>query len=338
MPIRTPSFWYQETPSIETMLLKPVSILYSYIHNLNMRRQITRSVNIPVICVGNVTAGGSGKTPTSIALLKLIKELSLARSPAFLSRGYAGAETEPRLIQLHDDASCVGDEPLLLAKYALTVTSPQRYKGACTAIDHGADCVIMDDGLQNNTLHKDITFIVIDGQTGLGNNKILPAGPLREPLETALKRANAVIIIGEDKRNIKKLIPEDMPVFNAQIIAEDHTKIDKNKPYLAFAGLGHPKKFLYTLTQYNIKVADFYPFADHHPYSERDIEHLLQKAKELDSNLITTEKDYVRLSQKYREHILTLPVKLIWKNEEEIKSFLTQAFWSHSKKQDTPHS
>lgn len=324
MPSKTPEFWYRQpqsdAPFIER-LLSPISSLYQLGHCININLKTPGDVSVPVICVGNVTVGGSGKTPTIIALQNLLQTESLYKKPFFLTRGYGAKDTSQRVISVHEPFSSAGDEPLLLRKHAETVLSPNRFQGAKLAQEHGADIILMDDGFQNNTLNKDISLLVIDGKYGFGNGKTLPAGPLREPISNAIRRAHAVIIIGEDKTNILNSIPNNTVVFHAHIEA-DISELDRTNSYIGFAGLGLPEKFKDTLEQNEFKLAAFHAFADHHPYTDDDIQTLIDEAQSMNAALITTEKDYVRIPQKFKTQIKTLPIRLIWHNPQDIVSFL----------------
>ena len=325
MLFKTPKFWYRapdsNTSLIETILI-PISALYKIGHAINMNLQQTKSVEIPVICIGNMTAGGSGKTPTIIALHKLIIKHSLFKSPYFLSRGYGGSESNTRRIGVHEDACMVGDEPLLLASHSNTIVSVNRYDGASLIYDLGSDCVLMDDGYQNQTLYKDISILVIDGKTGLGNKKLIPAGPLREPIAGALTRADAIIIIGIDKTNISSIIPKKIPIFNASIKVPDDTALDQKQRYIAFAGIAHPRKFFDTLKAHNMNIIGFHEFADHHPYSNKDMVNLENEAKQVNARLITTEKDYQRIPNSMIDDIDVLPIEIAWEDEGALTTFL----------------
>ena len=313
--------------------MKPLSLLYSFGHHLNLSSTKTRKAPLPVICVGNITAGGSGKTPTIIALNKLITENKLAKSPFFLSRGYGGDETKARRITVHDTAKEVGDEPLLLAKHSNIITSVNRYDGALMAQELGADCILMDDGFQNQSLFKNLSILVIDGKTGFGNGKLLPAGPLREPISEAFSRAHAIIIIGEDKTNITPLIPDNISIFKASIKASNIDKFDNLTPYIGFAGLAHPQKFATTIKDNKMNIVNFHEFADHHPYSDNELDKLIIEAKDKGAKLITTEKDYQRIPEDYRKYIEYLSIEIIWDNEKEITEFLKNAFASFNNEQ-----
>lgn len=327
MPIKTPDFWYRKlnntsAPLFEN-LLSPLSSVYRLIHNLNMSSKSENVAYLPIICVGNITAGGSGKTPTCVALRTLIGKYDLFENPFFLTRGYGGKNKIARVISVHDDPSEVGDEALILVKHSKTIVSPVRHVGALMAHDLDADCVIMDDGFQNPSLKKNISFLVIDGEMGLGNEKLLPAGPLREPFLEALKRTDAIIFIGEDTRDLIERVPNEIPIFRAKITST-YDK-EKKSSYIGFAGLARPKKFLNTLISEGFDVIDFIEFPDHHPYTEADIEKLCGKAKKLNATLITTEKDLIKIPPKFHKIIECLPIKLDWHNDKDVVSFLQKA-------------
>ena len=326
--IKTPKFWYPKPnakPTILEHLLSPLGHLYHLAHIINYNITTPHKVDIPVICIGNITAGGSGKTPASIAIQQIIVESNLKQSPYFLTRGYSGSETLARCITVHDDPKCTGDEPLILAKHNKTVVSRQRHKGACIAKETGADCIIMDDGFQNNTLKKDISFLVINGAMGLGNQRLLPSGPLREPLSAALKRTDAVIFIDSDQHNILNKIPKDIPVFKSSIHPCTLNTPKKDCHYIAFSGLAHNEKFHNTLKDNTFNIIEFHNFADHYQYKNHDIEKLLEKASKQSANLITTEKDYIRIPEKYKKHITTLEITLKWEDQFALEAFLKDA-------------
>ncbi len=316
MPLSTPSFWYKQR-GILSALLTPVSWLYQLGHIINQTFKGTpyRS-SIPVICIGNAVAGGSGKTPTVLSLTPLLKEHKISKNPFVLTRGYGANITEPTLVDFNKHtASDVGDEALLLAKKAPTIISPNRADGAKFAEENGADLIIMDDGLQNNHLHKTLSFLVIDRQIDFGNGKTIPAGPLREPLKKVLSKTAAVICIGN-------ALHADKPVFESSI--EPTTTLDLKIKYVAFAGLGLPDKFKNTLIDMDANLVGWHPFPDHHPYTDRDIKKLHAEATAKGATLITTEKDFVRLPMKLRENIQTLPIQLQFKKPSDLLTFISK--------------
>lgn len=305
MPLKTPTFWYpktSETPLLAS-LMAPASWLYSVGHSIHQSMGHHEKVDIPIICVGNLTAGGSGKTPTCIALMELVKEKILAQKPAFITRGYGG------------------DEEQILQKHAPVLINANRVVGARKALAENKDLLIMDDGLHNPTLHKDIKLVVIDGEIGFGNKKLLPAGPLRTPLSKGLKLADGFVFIGEDKHNTKALLPVDKPVFEATL--EPSYMPDKDARYVAFAGIAYPEKFFNFLRgKMDLDILQTISFADHHPYSAVDMKMLHQKAEVLGATLITTEKDYVKLPAEDQMTIRYLPVSLAWKDPDTLSAFI----------------
>jgi len=325
MPFKTPSFWYrdQNTPAgwLEK-LLSPLSALYAIGYAIDQSTNTETKSDIPVICIGNILAGGSGKTPTALALFDLVREKDIAKTPFFLTRGYGGSEKGPLLVKDTHDAKRTGDEPLLLQRKGPVIVSQDRPAGAALAQESGADIILMDDGFQNKSLHKDLSFLVIDGQAGLGNEKFLPAGPLREPLPEALARSDAVILIGPDHHDLLARIPSNTPIFHAHIAAKFSG--NENASYIGFAGLGRPEKFKKTLQNLGLRVNSFHEFGDHHPYTPEEIDTLLREAAQNNAALITTEKDHVRLPEEYKNQIQTLPITLEWGNEQAIVSFLKE--------------
>ncbi|MCD8525679.1 MAG: tetraacyldisaccharide 4'-kinase [Alphaproteobacteria bacterium] len=284
MIFKTPSFWYRKPDSatpLTELLTTPLCYLYALgrmVHHSIKRK--TSQARMPILCVGNAVAGGGGKTPTALALMDLIREGELARTPYFLSRGYGGRVKGPVIVDPLMDATECGDEPLLLAQKAPTVVSAGRAAGARFCFDHGGDLMIMDDGLQNNSLKKDLSFLVIDGATGFGNQKLLPAGPLREPLNSAFDKADAFILIGADTRQITASLPADKPVFKAQIKPDLPDDLDITRPLIAFAGLARPEKFQKMLTGMNANIVGWHEFPDHYTYKGKDTRAFAQEARD----------------------------------------------------------
>ncbi len=322
---KTPKFWYHHDKNTVSKLLKPAEYLYdkvSVIHRQNQSKNAYTS-HIPVICVGNITAGGSGKTPTCIAIYQLLKSKGIALDPVFLTRGYGGSLNGPERVRGQGSAKTWGDEALLLARYGSVIKSKNRVKGAYYAEDLNADCILMDDGAQNERLSKTITLIVINGKNGFGNKKQIPAGPLREKLESGLNRADGFILIGDDKAGVHNILPKDKPLFKANIVTSKSWKLEPNKPYVGFAGIAFPENFKNTLIENNINLKDFKAFADHHFYTDNDIKILMGIAKSHNATLITTEKDYVRIPNSFdKNRIETLPIDLHFEDEKAVAGFL----------------
>lgn len=325
MNIKPPSFWYrtgEQAPPLAEKAIAPLSRLYLAGHKMRQSKGKREKISIPVLCLGNLNAGGAGKTPAALALMKIIRENELAKNPFFLSRGYGGREKGPMRVDpgIHA-ARDAGDEPLLLAAQAPAVIARDRAAGAHLAVRRGADMIVMDDGLQNPDLEQDVKIAVIDGEMGFGNGKILPAGPLREPLETGLRKADAFILIGEDRRGTVALLPPDKPLFRAATEAAD-AAFDKSKEYVAFSGIGHPNKFFALLKARGFKVTKELPYPDHYAYGASDLKKLSSLAQAHDAALITTEKDFVRLKTQDCAGISVLRIALKFEDEKAVEVFL----------------
>lgn len=322
--MKTPSFWYKKTSSSASCLLAPLGYIYQSIAECNKAKAQPQKANIPVICIGNLTAGGSGKTPAAIAFCDLIASNRIALEPAFITRGYKGTVTGPQRVDtaLHDPALW-GDEALLLARHAPTIVSRNRFDGVAYAAETGSDLAILDDGLQNYSLEKDLSFCVINGQMGFGNGKIIPAGPLRQTIDEGLKDVDACILIGEDHCNIKEQLPEGMPLFTAHLKATHQDNTLQDVPYLAFCGIGYPEKFKTTIHECGLNLSGFISFPDHHAYTHADLEKLVNTALEHKARLLTTEKDIVRLPDFHQKDIVdVLPVKLVFDAPETLIIFI----------------
>ena len=315
--IKSPSFWYRflgsPVPLGET-LLGPVSFFYRVGYVLHQRLSKTHVVDTPVICVGNLTAGGAGKTPVCLSLMAMIHDYGLAQAPYFLTRGYGGSIKRPTVLNaLHRFHEC-GDEALLLKNEAPVIVSADRYEGAMLAERQGADLIVMDDGLQNPTLKKDLKIIVVNGRFGFGNKKCLPAGPLRQPLAVVLAEADLFIILGDDVRGIEDDLPQDVPVFKVYLKTDPDDQPDPFDVYCAFAGIANSEKFfMYLMQDLGVDLADTIVFPDHHPYSNTDVEFLVQRAADLSARLLTTQKDRVRLPVDF--DVSVVPVSVVWEDE-----------------------
>lgn len=307
--MRAPEFWARD--GALPRLLAPAGCALAQLGRL--RRALTTPVRlpIPVICVGNVVAGGTGKTPTVLALARHLT--TRGERVWCLTRGYGGRSTGPlRVDPVQHDAALVGDEALLLARVAPTVVARDRRAGGRIAVDGGASHLIMDDGFQNPGLAKDLSLIVVDGAVGLGNGRLLPAGPLREPLADGLARAQAALIIGSDACGIGDRLRARVPVFHAHLAPDPSWDALRGRPVLAFAGIGRPTKFFDALRQHGIDVRESVPFADHAPYASPTIEALIARATALGAVVVTTEKDAVRLPTAMRARVTALAVTLAW--------------------------
>ena len=310
--MRAPGFWNRN--GLVPMLLTPASWAWSTAARLRTATTTPERVSVPVICVGNLTAGGAGKTPTVLALLKMIAARAQGRPIAHaLTRGYGGTLPGPvRVDPVRHTADEVGDEALLLARAAPTWVAHDRVAGALAAAATGARVVIMDDGFQNPTLTKDLSLVVVDGETGFGNRHVMPAGPLRESIKAGLKRADAIVIIGNDATGATTdihAIKPSLPILTARLAPSSASSLQGQRVF-AFAGIGRPEKFFTTLTASGADVVGRKPFPDHHPFKADDIAALEIAATALNARLVTTEKDYVRLDALAQRNVTALPVTL----------------------------
>ena len=314
--MRAPGFWYaqgdQDRSNLWPRLLSPLGHLYALAGRMRAKQTKPFAASVPVICIGNLTAGGTGKTPLTLALAKELS--SSGERPFVLTRGYGGKMPGPLMVNPGNHAaSDVGDEALLLARTSPTIVSRGRVAGAQFAVTQGATVILMDDGYQNPSLKKDFSIVVVDGEAGFGNGKVIPAGPLREPIASGLSRANAIVMMGhaiaaQDADRLA-LTRAQAPLFTGILEPQPQEEIFRQR-VLAFAGIGRPEKFFETAESVGYRVVATKSFADHHAYSEKDIETLMIEAKEQAAQLLTTEKDLVRLSPDVKQRIKALPVKV----------------------------
>lgn len=325
--MRPPAFWNNKagrsSGAVTRALLSPLGWTYAALSAARIARTTPFRADVPVICVGNLTLGGTGKTPVSAALLAMLDKMGA--SPFALSRGWGGRLKGPvRVDPASHSADDVGDEPLLLARTAPAVISPDRPAGAQLAVSEGAGIIVMDDGHQNPTLHKDFSFVVVDAEAGWGPGTIFPAGPLREPVSAGLARADAVIVMmsdGETLPDLDKLQLDTLekPIFRAWLAPS--APVPEGK-LLAFAGIGRPQKFFDGLKAAGGDIADAIQFPDHHRFSAGDIKRLADLAESWNARLITTEKDHVRLPADVRDRVLSYPVQAVFADEARIRDCL----------------
>ncbi|OUR77489.1 tetraacyldisaccharide 4'-kinase [Alphaproteobacteria bacterium 46_93_T64] len=318
--MKAPKFWNKDSSSILPLLLSPFSAAYAFVDKINRGRSPKGTVAVPVICVGNVVAGGAGKTPVAIALAQFL--INSGWRVHFLSRGYGGTATDPvRVVQDVHTSAQVGDEPLLLASIAPTWVAKDRVLGAKEAVNAGAEIIVMDDGLQNPSLHKDISLIVIDGGFGLGNGRLIPAGPLRESLEQAAIRSDAIILVGGDIER-QHNTQFNIPVFGAKIVPHALQAELVGEKVVAFAGIGRPEKFFTSLLDAGADVVDVVEFPDHYAYTQEDVMKLVEKAALHSAALVTTRKDYVRLSPEAKMMTTVFDVDLVFDQTKGLQKLL----------------
>ncbi|WP_343560337.1 tetraacyldisaccharide 4'-kinase [Kiloniella sp. b19] len=319
--MQRPDFWQER--SLKSTCLMPLGWLYSTTGLL--RRALTKPARAkcPVVCVGNLTVGGSGKTPLVAALAEaLIKE---GFNPHILSRGYGGKLSSPTPVRVdptHHKAGDVGDEPLLLSYIAPVWIGSDRTRSARQATEASADILIMDDGFQNPGLHKDFSIIVVDAGYGFGNERVMPAGPLRENLHSGFKRADLIVTIG---RSQTTLSTGELPVVEGVLKPCPRTASRLNgRDVLAFAGIGRPEKFHDSLRELGARVVETKDFPDHHPYSPAELKTLHDQAEASGLQLVTTEKDAIKLSAEMRKNVEILPVRLEWQDPKAFQDLLNR--------------
>jgi len=295
--MREPAFWWRRA-GLAASLLAPVGLVYGAIAARRMAAKGT-AAGVPVLCVGNFTLGGAGKTPTVIALARMLADAG--EHPYCLTRGYGGTLAGPKLVDPHNDlAAQVGDEALLLAHVAPTVVARDRVAGAAFTRAKGASLIIMDDGLQNASLAKDFTLAVIDARRGVGNRCIFPAGPLRAPLAAQLAKTDALLVVGEGNgaEDVVMLArARNLPVLLGRLSPDVSAVASlKGRRVLAFAGIGDPGKFFATAEASGIAVAERRSFDDHYRYTAEDAGELIMDAEHSGLALLTTEKDRARMA------------------------------------------
>lgn len=316
--MKAPKFW--RVNGIIAQLLLPFSVFYYLFTILRNRGALPRILSAKIVCIGNITAGGAGKTPTAIAIGNFLKIKK--KKFAYVSKGYLGKIRIPTKVDIKKHTAVdVGDEALLLAREGDCWVGKSRFDTCNEAIKNGAKILILDDGMQDLSIAKDVTLLVIDGTYGFGNGLVIPAGPLRGRKDVAVEKCDGVILIGEDKHKVSDFVKKyKRPIIKAEF--KPKISIDKKQKYIAFAGIGNPEKFFLSLEKIGIKPIHKIEFPDHHYYSRFDISRLQKLAKQNEAKLITTEKDLIRLPEKFKQEILTLPVDLIFANESKIENIL----------------
>jgi tetraacyldisaccharide 4'-kinase len=325
--MRAPEFWNRDGPAAR--LLDPLGRVYGFAGRMRQHLAHPWRAPIPVICVGNLVVGGTGKTPTALAVAGRLIERG--HRPHLLTRGYRGRAKGPLMVDpARHDAGLVGDEALLLAGRAPTWVARDRPAGARAAAAAGASLLVLDDGFQDPALVHDLSLVVIDGETGFGNGRLLPAGPLREPVRRGLARASAVIRIGDDRCAIDRVIPDGLACLEADLVARPGAEAWRGRRVVAFAGIGRPEKFFRTLSGLGAEIVTTRAFADHHRYRTGEIDALLASAARHGATPITTAKDHVRLPAALRAHIGVLPVELIWRDLEALDQLLARVCCNRS--------
>jgi tetraacyldisaccharide 4'-kinase len=327
--MREPAFWWRQA-GLAASLLAPFGFVYGAVAARRMAMKGV-SAGAPVLCVGNFTLGGAGKTPTAMMLARMLTEAG--ERPFCLSRGYGGDVEGPKLVHTGTDfAARVGDEPLLLAGVAPTIVSRDRAAGAALACAQGASLIIMDDGLQNSSLQKNFTLAVVDARRGVGNGYIFPAGPLRAPLAAQLAQSNALLVVGEGARArdvIEQARARTLDIFHGRLVSDPAGPAAlEGKRVLAFAGIGDPEKFFATAVEAGVAVAERRAFDDHHRYTAEEAAELIMQAEHSGLALLTTEKDRARMAGErllealaMRAH--TLQVSMVVEEADKLRGLVT---------------
>jgi len=292
----TPPFWWRK-PSMACFALIPFAKIYGLCARRKLRRKRPPTLALPVLCIGNFTLGGSGKTPLTIAFANEAKAMGI--KIGIVSRGTGGAKGGLHLVDVtHDRARDVGDEPLLLARHAPVVIGVDRLSAAKQLQNLGCDMILMDDGFQSRRLYPDFSLLVVDAARGIGNGHVFPAGPLRAPITDQLAFTDALLILGQEEganKIIRLAARQAKPISTARLTASASHKVAKKK-FLAFAGIGHPQRFFRTIEAMGGKVIEQRIFADHHFFSPHELQNLSASAAAQKLWLATTAKDYIRIA------------------------------------------
>ncbi len=328
--MKAPAFWWRSELGFPARLLAPIGAIYG---NVTARRMGQKGVDaaIPVICVGNLVAGGAGKTPTALVIAAMLQ--AMGRRPAFLSRGYGGELAGPISVDAaRHTARQVGDEPLLLVRQGPTIVSRDRVAGAALAAHLSADVLVMDDGLQNPSLQKKFVLAVVDGDAGIGNGLCVPAGPLRAPLSAQWPYLDAVLIIGPGDagdRLAHRAVETGKPVLRARLTPDEIVSSRlRGQQVLAFAGIGRPEKFFTSLRELGAEPVATHAFPDHALLTATEAAELLREARDRRLMLATTEKDFVRMRghpdlAELANASTALPVKLQLEDEHGLAQLLS---------------
>jgi tetraacyldisaccharide 4'-kinase len=320
--MRAPDFWSRRdgTARLAAAALSPIGWIYGAVTDWKRTHTLAYRARAKVVCVGNLTAGGSGKTPVVAAIVRILNAQGLRT--VILSRGYGGTVAGAVMVnpRMHS-AKEVGDEALLLAASAPVIVSRNRRLGAVLADTEGAEVIVMDDGFQNFTLAKDLSIVVVDAEKGFGNGHILPAGPLRETIRGGLARADAVVLVGAGTVELPGFAG---PIVQARIVPRDDKAL-AGRAAIAFAGIGRPEKFFDTLRALGVELIETREFADHHVFGASEIAQLKAKAKDQNVMLVTTEKDFMRLGPADRECIECLRIEAEFDSPEGVEAILKKA-------------
>lgn len=320
--MRAPDFW-SRPPGLAAALLSPLSLLWRVGGALRNWRVTPQPAGVPVLCVGNLVAGGTGKTPIVMDLVARLRRRGVLA--ASLSRGHGGRLAGPLSVDpLLHGADAVGDEPLLLSTANPAWIARDRVAGARAMATAGIRAVVLDDGFQNPGLRKDLSLIVVDGGVGFGNGWVMPAGPLREPVAAGVARADALVVMGDGPGVAAAWAASaGRPVLTARLVADPFVAaLLRGHRVLAFAGIGRPGKFFATLRGTGAQVVEEQAFPDHHIYDDATWDRLRRRAREQEAILVTTQKDAMRLPPDRRVLVKTLPVSVVWDDMAAVEALL----------------
>ena len=322
---RAPGFWRHGGGVLLPALLSPLAAIAA----ASTARRVAQPgwrAPVPVICCGNVTVGGAGKTTLALDIAARLAARGIAAH--MLLRGYGGSSRGVHRVNPKDPVRLVGDEALLLAAVAPTWIGADRSASARAALAAGAQALVMDDGLQNPTLQKTLSLLTIDGAFGFGNRRVMPAGPLREPVAAGAARCQAAVLIGPDQTGVLDLLPPVLPVLRARLVPGPEIAAHAGRRVLAFAGIASPEKFFTGLQQAGVVLAGRLPFPDHHPFVEPELREIIAKARALQVRPVTTPKDATRIPSALRAEFDIIGVTLKWENPAEIEALITALPWA----------